>query len=637
VPYNIWNSSATFPKIKQISEKEYILTAVASRTKTYTIFLNNTIFYAINQINGVDSWSYDPLTGNLTFLATFSGVKEIKISLEPPPPPPSVQITPENVELQLGQSVQFSSAISGGLPPYTYQWYVNGSMVEGGNQSTYLFTPTLSGFYKIWLRVYDSSGQSGFSNFAIVIVSGGYNLNLQIYDWDTAKSIRGAYVYLDSSLKESDEYGWANWTGIYGAINVRVEYFGYTINETSLNVISDMTVVIRCRLYDVHIIVKTQTQEGVVYLANVTVISLSNEKISSGITDLNGQVYLHDIPAGSVKFKVYSPMDVIADEICGITYDEQNITIIGNQNYGSVLLSWLQEGSVEGVTQTFGNKNFERWLYTTLPSNYKMGSRFQLTEKGSVLMISANIRAATGSANVKACIYDDLNGAPNMLKGVSGALTVDTTRKWWNFSFNMLNLEPGYYWLSLISNADIYFYFDFGANNQMAYTWKDNFSAGPSESFGTNVYENLALNIFATYKTEASTSDIKFYKWADGKQENGISLIYNVYRNAWTLSLNASYGIQNINSTHGKMVKIWVSDCSNPGKIANLTIVIKDPENNIQCVWSTSTWDNIGEAEGVSWVAAANVIYTIEIRISGSLNLYNGDSLTINLKLEASK
>lgn len=637
LPFDVWNSSATFPQMRQLSESEYMLTAIASGTKTFTLFLNKTIFPTVNQIDGVDSWSYDPLTGNLTFLATFSGAKEIKISLEPPPLAPMVQITPENVKIQLGQFVLFNSTILEGLPPYDYQWYVNGSVVNGEKQSTFLFTPTISGVYEIWLQVYDSLGQGGVSNTAFASVSGGYNLNLQIYDWDTSEMIQGADVHLDLSMRKSDERGWANWTGIYGTVNVRVEYYGYLVNETSLNIDSDMTIAVRCRLYDVHVTVKTQTEDGTIYLANLTVISLNNEKIISRITGLDGYVYLPNIPNGFMEFKVYSALDVIADKICNITFDEQNITIIADQNYGVVSLLWSQEGLFEGLEQTFGNKNFEKWLYTTLPSNYKMGSRFQLAEKGYVVMISANIRTASGTGNVKACIYSDLNGAPNMLKGVSAVLTIDATRKWWNFSFHEVNLEPGYYWLCLISDANIYLYCDFGANNQMAYTWKDNFNTGPSENFGTCFYENLALNIFAVYKTEASTNDIKFYDWNDDKQENDISLIYSVYKQTWTLSLNASYGIQNNDSAHSKMVMIWVSNCNNSGKIANLTIVIKDPANNIRCIWSTTTWDNLGETNAVSWIAIANVIYTIEIWINGSANINMGDSVTINLKLKASE
>ncbi len=83
----------------------------------------------------------------------------------------SVSISPTSSAIYLGQSVNFDSAVSGGVPPYTYQWYVNETAVPGANSSSWIFTPTATGFYVVFLEVTDNTSSTAVSNEAYVTVS----------------------------------------------------------------------------------------------------------------------------------------------------------------------------------------------------------------------------------------------------------------------------------------------------------------------------------------------------------------------------------------------------------------------------------------------------------------------------------
>jgi len=65
-----------------------------------------------------------------------------------------------NTTTTVGQSVKLNPIISGGAPPYTYQWYYtpypNGEPMPSSVSSSFTFTPTSSGFYTISVRVKDS-------------------------------------------------------------------------------------------------------------------------------------------------------------------------------------------------------------------------------------------------------------------------------------------------------------------------------------------------------------------------------------------------------------------------------------------------------------------------------------------------
>jgi hypothetical protein len=73
--------------------------------------------------------------------------------------------------IYLGQSVNFSSTVSGGTPPYTYQWYLNGNPVSGATSGTWAFTSSAVGVYNVYLKVIDINGTSAQSGTAQVTVT----------------------------------------------------------------------------------------------------------------------------------------------------------------------------------------------------------------------------------------------------------------------------------------------------------------------------------------------------------------------------------------------------------------------------------------------------------------------------------
>jgi hypothetical protein len=81
----------------------------------------------------------------------------------------SVSINPVSVYLTFDESVTFTSTISGGVPPYTYRWYLNGSST-GWDTSAAFFTPFLEGHWTIFVEVTDSLNGKVRSNNATIVV-----------------------------------------------------------------------------------------------------------------------------------------------------------------------------------------------------------------------------------------------------------------------------------------------------------------------------------------------------------------------------------------------------------------------------------------------------------------------------------
>jgi parallel beta-helix repeat protein len=100
------------------------------------------------------------------------------------PPPLQVSISPLSASILVGQSVTFTSTVSGGYAPYSYQWYLNGNPVSGANATSWTFTPTSSGIYYVHFKVTDAKVNTAQSETARITVAavpvGGYSIPIQL-------------------------------------------------------------------------------------------------------------------------------------------------------------------------------------------------------------------------------------------------------------------------------------------------------------------------------------------------------------------------------------------------------------------------------------------------------------------------
>ena len=201
----------------------------------------------------------------------------------------------------------------------------------------------------------------------------GYNLNLRVMDLDLTDPIQGAYVYKDSDVKISDVNGWANWTLVSEVVTVQVKYFGFLVNETSINVNSDKTIDVRCNLFDVTVNVKENVRNAKLSNVNVTVYngtSVGGNKIKSGISNNNGQVTLTNLPNNTLTFTEYGGSIytlVIGNATQLIGSDDYAFTIVCNQNYVGTtsnysILVWVG-GIMIPLEGSFVTKRLKRKMY----------------------------------------------------------------------------------------------------------------------------------------------------------------------------------------------------------------------------------------------------------------------------------
>jgi PKD repeat protein len=153
---------------------------------TYTYAAGTQVQVTANPSSGYvfDHWELNGTNVGTapTYTVTMNANYVLKAFFKAAPTPPTVSISPMTASILVGQQVSFTSTVSGGTPPYTYQWYLNGNPVSGANSNSWTFTPTATGTYYVSLKVTDAAGNTAQSDPARVTVSsvpvGGYSVSL---------------------------------------------------------------------------------------------------------------------------------------------------------------------------------------------------------------------------------------------------------------------------------------------------------------------------------------------------------------------------------------------------------------------------------------------------------------------------
>ena len=199
-----YNAQARYSPI--IAYQLTILTTPGGTTSpvpgVYNYSSGQTVQVTANPASGyvLDHWELDGTNisaSNNPYTVTMNMNHVLKAFFAAQPQPPSVSINPMSSSISPGQSVSFTSTVTGGTVPYLYQWYLNGAPVSGATSSTWTFTATTNGIYFVYVKVTDANGKIATSGTAEVIVVatavGGYSVPIHK---QTTNSYIPAYMFL---------------------------------------------------------------------------------------------------------------------------------------------------------------------------------------------------------------------------------------------------------------------------------------------------------------------------------------------------------------------------------------------------------------------------------------------------------
>lgn len=185
--------------------------------------------------------------------------------------------------------------------------------------------------------------------------------------------------------------------------------------------------------------------------------------------------------------------------------DVQGVTHVSDQaTYSQVTAPPIAFHRLTDRPKRFGRSSGSSFFTSGLAANTKRGSRFTLTQKGTLLNMAALVDGGggpTGSQSLRMALYRDSNGVPGALVAQSNAMSVTSgsSSRWLYFPASATALTAGTYWIMIHS----------GSTNAItrikgegAANWHGNndvYSDGPANPAGAGSLGTMTLSLFASY------------------------------------------------------------------------------------------------------------------------------------------
>ncbi len=140
-----------------------------------------------------------------------------------------------------------------------------------------------------------------------------------------------------------------------------------------------------------------------------------------------------------------------------------------------------------------------------MTANQKRGSKFTLTEKGTLVRLSAYLDGqggASGTQSIRLALYRDASGVPGALVAQTSTKTIaaGAAASWQNFSAPNISLDPGVYWAVIHTGDTSVLARNYG--DPATANWFGNadlFSDNASDPFGAGASGTVTLSIYVAY------------------------------------------------------------------------------------------------------------------------------------------
>lgn len=431
----------------------------------------------------------------------------------------SATITPQSETISEGNSITFTSSVSGGTGSYQYSWYLDGNLQSNEVSSSFSYTFSSPGTFNVYLSVSDSAGVSVNSNTASIVVQSVSPLAIQISTSSTSIDTGSSLTFTANPSGGTSPYYFSWYVNGINQAGFASSTFSYLFSSTGTfhiyAVVTDAsgassvsnTISINVASSFGSLAVDISAKNGTTISGVSVEISNTSSFISSiatSITDSEGQAVFQSLPVGTYYVKVSrSDYNTTTKSVTIVSGTQSSLSIVMNASELDVTIDVPSGGSITyALSSVSGNivsgqsKILELLYGTTLVLTASPSAGYQFSGwSGSIsgsdnpytIMVKNNIEV---QAKFSPTSYDVSFSESGLISGVN-----------WSIDLNGVNLTA-------LSPNDIIF-----------------------QDIGAGTYQFTAYSQYYSY-TGVTEIDVT----SDTSQRIFFAPLYNVVENGYSLT-----------------------------------------------------------------------------------------------------
>jgi hypothetical protein len=243
--------------------------------------------------------------------------------------------------------------------------------------------------------------------------------------------------------------------------------------------------------------------------------------------------------------------------------------------------------------------------------NYKVASKFQLSEQGTIESIS--VYFIRSDFNAKAAIYADSNGKPQAMLSQSNSEYV-SFGGWHEFALPQTQLSSGNYWLSVVSESVNAVGRKVDTETPQTCMTTNYYPSEFTNPFGTNLwYDSCSVSIYATYVSDVQPTPLA-------------QLSFGLYSDQACTSKQSSisWGRLSLGTTNTQV--LYVRNEGNIPITLDKTMSNWNPSNLAE--YLTLNWDYVNQSCRAGDTLKLTLTLTVSDRITGITNFSFDTSIT---------
>ncbi len=400
----------------------------------------------------------DLVAGNYELIAFGHGVVKIAsfVVIDPIPLAVSINVPSSGIRTKV---IDMSAVPNGGTQPYTYYWNFSDGSYATTRDVEHIFFEAKN--YTVNLTLTDDEGESVSVSSILEILEETYNLQILLLDEDSVDPLANTLVTLEnpsySSTKSSNNFGFIDYTGLFGEYNLTVHNNSDYFFNTTINMSSNKNIILNVSIPEIEEETNQTDNETDNETEETTATTETSATAAETVTEETSEEEPKTIAVEEHSIEETDPIALLREEKATRIEEMKHDFLLSEEN--TQLLSDINlQDTFDKAIQKLPTLTSEAdiiLIVNQLPKQIEMKETKKMTLKGTKKEIKDNLETFFTAANIE---EEDKKAYERDLLRAAKYISFNVTLKHLQLT-DQLDTVTNYYVMEKELNQDIGLYY----------------------------------------------------------------------------------------------------------------------------------------------------------------------------------